>query len=182
MRCSPTFNGSTPRRARNDRRGGAARFAAAAWLAWAGAAGAAGPALLPAEQAFRLSARALDPQTLEVRFNVADGYYLYRDKLRFGVEPATVKAGAPVLPPGKLHEDEFFGKVTTYRGLAVIRLGIASARAGQQVTLVVDSQGCADAGVCYPPQLQKVALTLPAAGAGATPAVEAATAKKPYFP
>ena len=150
-------------------------------MAAACGAGAAGPKLLPAEQAFRLSARALDAKTLEVRFNVEDGYYLYRDKLRFAVEPATVGVGAPALPPGKPHEDEFFGKVTTYRGLAVIPLPIASASPGQQVTLVVDSQGCADAGVCYPPQLQRVTLVLPAPGAGPTPATEAISPRKPLF-
>ena len=162
-------------------RGAVARLAGVAALALASVATAAGPKLLPAEQAFRLSARALDATTLEVRFNVADGYYLYRDKLAFKVEPAPVTAGVPALPPGKPHQDEFFGKVTTYRGLVVIRLPVASARPGQGVTLVADSQGCADAGVCYPPQVQRVPLTLPAAGAGPSPAVEALPAKKAYF-
>lgn len=142
---------------------------------------AAGPKLLPAEQAFRLSARALDARTLEVRYNVADGYYLYRDKLRFAVEPSVVGVGAPALPPGKPHEDEFFGKVSTYRGLVVIRVPIASARPGQEVTLVADSQGCADAGVCYPPQLQRLTLSLPVPGAGPGPAIEATPPKKAYF-
>jgi len=57
------------------------------------------PKLLPPEQAFRLSARALDPQTIEARFDVADGYYLYRDRMQFRTEP--VQAQAAVLPPGK---------------------------------------------------------------------------------
>ena len=156
-------------------------LAALALATAAGAAGPAGPKLLPAEQAFRLSGRALDAKTLEARFNVADGYYLYREKLRFAVEPAPLAVGTPALPPGKPHQDEFFGKVTIYRGLAVIRLPLAAARPGQDVMLVVDSQGCADAGVCYPPQQQRVALTVPAAGAGASPAVEAMPSKPAYF-
>lgn len=159
-----------------------ARWVAAGLVAAAVAVHAAGPKLLPAEQAFRLSARALDAKTLEVRYNVADGYYLYRDKLRFAVEPASLGVGTPTLPPGKSHEDEFFGKVTIYRGLVVIKVPIASARPGQEVTLVADSQGCADAGVCYPPQLQRMTLGLPALGAGPTAAVEAAPQKKSYFP
>ena len=93
----------------------------------AGAAWAAGPKLLPADQAFRLSARALDAKTLEIRFDVADGYYLYRDKLKFGVEPAAAGAGTPALPPGKVIEDEFFGRVATYRGPVVVRLPLAVA-------------------------------------------------------
>ena len=140
-----------------------------------------GPKLLPAEEAFRLSARALDAKTVEVRFNVADGYYLYRDKLRFKVEPAPIAAGAPALPAGKPHKDEFFGEVVIYRGLMVAKLPIQGARPGQRVSLVADSQGCADAGVCYPPQTQRVELTLPAAGAGPSIAVEATPAKKDFF-
>ena len=140
-----------------------------------------GPKLLPAEQAFKLSARALDAKTVEVRFNVADGYYLYRDKLRFKVEPAPIAAGQPSLPPGKPHKDEFFGEVVIYRGLMVARLPIQGAKAGQPVALVADSQGCADAGVCYPPQTQRVELRLPAAGAGPSITVEATPARKDYF-
>ena len=164
-----------------DRGRSLAGLTGAAALAIAAVASAAGPKLLPAEQAFRLSARALDAKTVEVRYNVVDGYYLYRDKLGFTVEPPPAAAGTATLPPGKPHQDEFFGKVTTYRGLVVIRLPIASARAGQAVTLVASSQGCADAGVCYPPQVQRVALSLPAAGAGPAPVVEATSPKKAYF-
>jgi len=140
-----------------------------------------GPKLLPADQAFKLSARALDAKSVEVRFNVADGYYLYRDKLRFKIEPAPVAAGAPALPPGKPHKDEFFGESITYRGLLVVKLPIAGAKPGQAVTLIADSQGCADVGVCYPPQTQRVELTLPVAGAGASITVEATPPRKDYF-
>lgn len=158
-----------------------AAVAFAAALAAAGAAWAAGPKLLPAEEAFRLSARALDASTLEIRYDVVDGYYLYRDKLRFVVEPASAAPGSPALPPAKVHEDEFFGKTSIYRGPAVIRLPLAGAKPGDKVTLVADSQGCADAGVCYPPQRQSLALVLPAAGAPPGPVVEAVPRKKTYF-
>jgi thiol:disulfide interchange protein DsbD len=143
-----------------------------------GAAGAAGlpgtePKLLPPEQAFRFSARALDARTLEARFDVADGYYLYRDKLAFAVEPADLKGDKPVLPEGKRKHDEFFGDVETYRGHVVVRVPLAQARPGAAITLKADSQGCADAGVCYPPTLQQVKLSVPAEGAGPGPVVEA---------
>jgi thioredoxin:protein disulfide reductase len=154
----------------------------AAALVLAAPAQGAGPKLLPADQAFRLSARALDASSIEVRFNVADGYYLYRDKLKFAVEPASAGVGAPALPQGIPHQDEFFGKVVTYRGLVVIRLPLAAGQPGQSVTLVADSQGCADAGVCYPPQLQRLALMLPAAGAAPGAPVEATLPRKGYFP
>lgn len=186
MRCPSTSTGSLPGRSPADRPAAIARRAAGIGalltaLALAGAAAAAGPKLLPAEQAFRLSARALDATTLEIRFDVADGYYLYRDKLKFAVEPATAGAGVPVLPPGKVIEDEFFGRVATYRGPVVIRLPLAAGQPGGSVSLEVDSQGCADAGVCYPPQQQRLTLPLPPAGAAPSAPVDASPPKKSYF-
>ena len=129
------------------------------------------PKLLPPEQAFRLSARALDPRTIEARFEVADGYYLYRDKMRFTTEP--IAAGDAVLPPGKAKHDAFFGDVQTYRGEVVVRVPLAHAAAGQVVTLHADSQGCADAGICYPPNPQTLKLTLPSAAGKPGPFVDA---------
>ena len=184
MRFPITSPGSTPRPARRDR--GAFRLpglavAAALAAAVAAPAWAAGPTLLPADQAFRLSARALDASSLEIRFDVADGYYLYRDKLKFAVEPAAAGGASPALPPGKVIEDEFFGRVATYRGPVVIRLPLAAGKPGASVTLTVDSQGCADAGVCYPATRQKLTLTLPEPGKGPGPVVEATPRKKNWF-
>jgi thiol:disulfide interchange protein DsbD len=145
----------------------AALAAGALLLAAFGAAVAAGlpgtQKLLPPEQAFRFSARALDPATVEARFDVADGYYLYRDKLRFTLEPI---AGLPAeLPRGTRKHDEFFGDVETYRGAVVVRLPLAHAAPGQTLTLHAESQGCADAGICYPLTPQQLKLDVPAAGA-----------------
>lgn len=122
------------------------------------------PKLLPPDQAFRLSARVVDASTVEARFDVADGYYLYRDKLRFTMEP--VAARSPTLPGGIRKHDEFFGDVETYRGTLVVQLPLTAAAAGQTLTLHADSQGCADAGVCYPPNPQSVKLVVPANGSG----------------
>jgi thioredoxin:protein disulfide reductase len=191
MACLLTLPGSTtrldpPRRAAPERprpgAGGIAARAALVLLAWvsSGAADAQSPDLLPPERAFSLSARPLDAATVEARFAIADGYYLYRDKLKLTLEPG-VLAAAPVLPPGKVKDDEFFGKVETYRGKLALRLSLAAPAPGTTVTLRAESQGCADAGVCYPPQVQKIALALPAAGAGPGPVVEFAPAKKSWF-
>lgn len=139
------------------------------------------PKLLPAQEAFRFSARALDDRTLEARFEVADGYYLYRDKTAFFQDPKVGEMGAIALPPGKTKEDPFFGKVDTWRGDVVIRLPLASSAAGRTLVLVSDSQGCADAGVCYPAFRQKVTLTVPAAGQAATAFVDAFPRKKNWF-
>jgi thiol:disulfide interchange protein DsbD len=147
----------------------------------AAGAAAADPKLLPPEQAFRFSARALDDRTLEARFAVEPGYYLYRDKIAFAVEPAAAGLGAANLPPGKEKLDPFFGKVQTYRGDVVVRLPLAQAGASKSLVLVADSQGCADAGVCYPPTRQKVTLALPEVGKGPGVVVEAHPRKKKWF-
>lgn len=145
-----------------------ARWTALAFLAlFALSAGAQGtatlePKLLPPDKAFRLSARALDASTIEARFDVADGYYLYRDKMGFSTDP--VAAGAALLPPGKAKHDAFFGDVDTYRGAVVVRIPLVRAAPGETVTLHADSQGCADAGVCYPPNPQQLQVVVPANG------------------
>jgi thiol:disulfide interchange protein DsbD len=142
---------------------------------------AADPELLPPEQAFRFSARALNDRMLEARFAVADGYYLYRDKLQFAVEPQIAGLAVPKLPPGKFKEDQFFGKVETYRGDIVVKLPLPAPAGGQTLVLTADSQGCADLGVCYPVNRQKVTLVLPASGKGPGAVVEAHPRKKSWF-
>ena len=117
---------------------------------------------LPPEKAFRFSARLVDPQTVEARFAIAEGYYLYRDKIHFTVEPAAAGLAVPRLPEGKIKEDQFFGRVETYRGDVVVSLALKDAKPGQQVVLAAESQGCADIGICYPPTVQRVTLALPA--------------------
>ena len=138
------------------------------------------PKLLEPERAFAFSVQALDDRTVEARFAIADGYYLYREKLKFSVEPATL-SGSLSLPAGKVKHDEFFGIVETYRGRLAVKLTLDAARPGQRVTVKAESQGCADAGVCYPPQVQNVSLTLPAAGAGPGAPVVATPPKKSWF-
>ena len=137
--------------------------------------------LLPPEQAFRFSARAVDSKTIEARFDVADGYYLYRDKLRFAAVGGSPLLGAAALPAGKRKRDEFFGEVETYRGTLVVKVPVVDGSAGQAVVFSADSQGCADAGVCYPPTTQQVRLALPAQGSGPGPIVEATPTRKGLF-
>ena len=136
--------------------------------------------LLENERAFAFAGRGLDDRTVEARFVVADGYYLYRDKLRFSLDGA-VLAAAPALPPGKLKDDEFFGKVETYRGMVLVKLPLDAGAPGRPVTIRAESQGCADVGVCFPPGIQRLTLTLPQPGSGAGPVVEAAPARKAWF-
>ena len=138
------------------------------------------PRLLEPERAFAFSVQAVDESTVEARFAIANGYYLYREKLKFSVEPVAL-ASTPVLPPGKMKHDEFFGNVETYRGAVAVRLPLQGAQPGGTVTIKAESQGCADAGVCYPPQLQKLTVTLPARGARPGEPISATPAKKSWF-
>jgi len=119
--------------------------------------------LLEPDKAFRFSARALDSQAVEVRYAIADGYYLYRDRFKFAAEPAEVTLGPAQFPKGEIHEDKFFGKKEIYRGQLRIRLPLQAAGA-DRVKLAVTSQGCADIGVCYVPQVQSAELLLASAG------------------
>jgi thiol:disulfide interchange protein DsbD len=131
---------------------------------------AAGPDLLEPDKAFAFSARVVAPDAIEVRYLIAPGYYLYRDKFRFSTESAAVRLGAPELPPGERKKDEFFGETEVYRG--ELRIVIPVSTAGDsRFTLKALSQGCADAGVCYVPFEQRAELRLAAAdGSGTAPA------------
>ena len=112
--------------------------------------------------AFQPSARAVDGQHIEVRFAIAKGYYLYRDKFRFAAEPATIALGAPALPPGKEKRDDTFGTVEVYYHAVTVVLPVERNSSGPlTLTLNITSQGCADAGICYPPQQQRLSLQLP---------------------
>ncbi|MDP2784736.1 MAG: protein-disulfide reductase DsbD [Sulfurimicrobium sp.] len=136
--------------------------------------------LLEPEQAFKLSARALDAGTIEVRYQIANGYYLYREKFKFSVEPAGVALGIAQFPAGKIKQDEYFGKVETYRQNIAIKLPVTlAAGSGRNITLKVVSQGCADVGVCYPPVTQTALLTMPAAAPAMPAATPAMPAAKP---
>jgi len=133
--------------------------------------------LLEPEKAFRLSARAIDATTVEVRFDIARGYYMYRDKFAFAAEPADVKLGPAVFPKGETKKDEFFGLMETYRKQVAVTLPLQENGNAEKVRLAVTSQGCADIGVCYPPQVQTVEVKLAAlssGGASAAPPISSA--------
>jgi thiol:disulfide interchange protein DsbD len=107
--------------------------------------------LLAPEEAFRFSAGLVDPANVEARFQIADGYYLYRNKIKFSADSG-VQLGQAAMPPGKVKEDEFFGKLEIYRGDLRIRIPILGAVVTKPFKLTATYQGCADIGVCYPPQ------------------------------
>jgi thiol:disulfide interchange protein DsbD len=117
---------------------------------------------LPPEKAFRFSARMVDPGHAELTYRIADGYYMYRERFAFKAEGA--RLGEPVIPAGKRKFDENFQKeVETHRGTLAI---IVPLQADGPFTLSATGQGCADQGLCYPPQESRVNLSPAAVGAG----------------
>ncbi|MEO7497461.1 MAG: protein-disulfide reductase DsbD [Massilia sp.] len=122
--------------------------------------------------AFAMTARMSDPGTIEVHYQIADGYYMYRERFAFAAAGATL--GTPVFPPGKVKFDETFKKdVETYRHAVTIHIPLA--QAGGAFTLNATSQGCADAGLCYAPQDARASLSA-VAGSGRPTLVSAAPA------
>lgn len=109
------------------------------------------PEFLPVDQAFELQPLVWKDGTLEVSWRIAKEYYLYRDRLKFTATAAALKLGKPVLPASLPYEDEHFGTVQVYRDRLVVQVP-ATFEAKGGVSIKVVYQGCADAGLCYPPQ------------------------------
>ncbi|CAG8868187.1 protein-disulfide reductase DsbD [Pseudomonas fluorescens] len=118
---------------------------------------------LPVREAFRLSLVDSTPQSIKLRFVATEGYYLYRHRFQFRADPADVVLGAAKLPDGQKKHDEYFGDVEVYHGILDVELPRTDQRA---FTLVVTYQGCADKGLCYPPETER--LSIDGSGAPAT--------------
>ncbi len=132
------------------------------WLAWNAPARAEAEFLEP-EKAFVFSAAMATPDTVELRFRVAPGYYMYRERFGISISPlGAATLGEPVYPKGEVKYDPTFEKdMEVYHQDVVIRVPVTPG--GQPFTLTLTGQGCADAGLCYPPMDSSVKLT-PVAG------------------
>ncbi len=127
---------------------------------------------LPPDEAFRFVAEMKDADTAVLEWDVAEGYYLYRDKFRFRAEPASrVSLGEPKLPEGEAKHDEFFGEVTIVKHSVHVEIPVRRTDpALERFTLVAEYQGCAESGICYPPITKRVTLEFPATAAASAPA------------
>ncbi len=124
---------------------------------------------LPVEEAFSPGVL-VDDDAINLRWEIADGYYLYKHALKFelpGKSGATL--GTPQIPDGAKHVDEFFGEVETYRNQLTVTLPFSG---GPPSKIKVVYQGCADAGLCYPPQTKTLDLETSTAEANEDPAPE----------
>ena len=118
--------------------------------------------LPPVDAVFVPSITAASRDRIEVHWKIADGYYLYRHRTGVEVSEGDFVAQPVQLPKGKAYRDEFFGDVETYRGSLTAVLPGKAAAATDRVTVKIKYQGCADAGVCYPPQTRSLSVALPA--------------------
>ncbi|WP_426211322.1 protein-disulfide reductase DsbD [Pseudomonas sp. TWR2-1-1] len=110
---------------------------------------------LPVRDAFRLNLIDTTPETIKLRFVPTEGYYLYRHKFAFKTEPADIALGTPQLPPGEQKHDEYFGDIEVYHGILDVDIP-RPANDSRPFTLVVTYQGCADKGLCYPPETERL--------------------------
>lgn len=129
------------------------------------------PQFLPVDQAFTLDF-AQSGESVRISFQIADGYYLYKHKLK--IAGVAVNFSNPLLPAGLPHEDEYFGKTEIYRHQLVFDVKLANIDADAK--LKVRYQGCADAGLCYPVETREIPLISSAKPASSAAALTEAPA------
>lgn len=116
---------------------------------------------LPADKAFVFSVALKDNETLLAHWDIAEKYYLYSGKIQFRVINQGIKLGDFSFPPGKIKEDEFFGKVQIYHGSLSIALPFEITLRGiSEIILQTRYQGCAERGICYPPIVKTIPILL----------------------
>lgn len=143
---------------------------------------------LPPETAYRYTLDS-DGRQIVVHWNVEGGYYLYRKRMGVATSDAGVALGEPVYPRGQIHTDEYFGEQEIFRGKfdVVVPITLASDAATstgtRSVPITLKLQGCADAGLCYPPTTWNATVAVPvvsrlgAAPSGAATGIDAVLAQ-----
>ena len=114
-------------------------------------------ALLPADEAFAFKAKVANDE-IQLKWDIAPGYYLYKEKIKI-TSDYSKQLGVAKFPKAKIKNDEFFGKVGTYRNNVVVSIPVLPGDA-KSILLNITFQGCADLGVCYPPITKSVALDI----------------------
>ncbi|NHW01157.1 protein-disulfide reductase DsbD [Stutzerimonas degradans] len=130
---------------------------------------------LPVREAFRLSLVDSSPTRVKLRFVAAEGYYLYRHRFAFKTQEPGVTIGEAQLPAGEQKIDDYFGEVEVYYGVLDIDVPVDNPER-RPFTLQVSYQGCADKGLCYPPETENLAIG--DSGAAPTAAPNAPEAKR----
>ena len=116
---------------------------------------------LAPEDAFKYTVTA-DEKNVTVEWNATKGYYLYKKRLGLAAATPGVTVGESVYPKGEVHKDEYFGEQEVFRGTFKVSAPLTGAKAGDTVALKLKWQGCADAGLCYPPSVWDASVKLAA--------------------
>ncbi len=120
---------------------------------------AAEPEILDPAVAFKFSAKAASASAIEITYDIAPGYYLYREKFAFATDSPNFKLGEAKIPNGKVKQDEFFGRIETLRDQVRITIPFSqTTKEAAPWVLQITSQGCADVGVCFPPQTEEISF------------------------
>ncbi len=128
------------------------------------------------DQAFVFSATSPSRDLVRLRWDIADDYYLYRDKTRATTATVNVHLGQLTVPGGETKVDEYFGEQVVFHGEMLADLPVAAARDVAAVTVDVTYQGCADDGLCYPPIRKSVTVQLASTDSSRSSLAAAATA------
>jgi len=127
-----------------------------------------GDDFLPPDVAFRFDALADGSDRVRLNWEIAEGYYLYRARIKVTTSDGRVELGAVQFPAGQVKNDEYFGRQEVYHHELVASVPVARRNGGAlELPLSVTYQGCADAGLCYPPITKTVTVKLAAGGGGA---------------
>jgi thiol:disulfide interchange protein DsbD len=132
---------------------------------------------LPADQAFVLSSSSDSADRITLRWDIADGYYLYRDKVRIVSTDGSAQFGQPDIPGGKTEHDDYFGEQVIFVGEMQAHVPVAAKPGTREVALTVTYQGCAEAGLCYPPIKKQLTVQLAAPGTDAAASSRGATSR-----
>jgi len=117
------------------------------------------PSFLEVDQAFRFYVALDSEERITIHWDIEPGYYLYADKFSFRItNPADIaQVLMPIMPPGSPHEDEFFGKVSVYYSQTSAQIHLPQGTP-QEFLLEIGFQGCAEAGLCYPPAVRQLEI------------------------
>lgn len=117
--------------------------------------------ILPPDQAFQLTAEVKQKDRLLLSWDIADGYYLYRQKLQFVSLTPGIKTGEPLVPAGQTKHDNYFGNVEVFRDHLEVEMTLQRQNPQlNKLMLEVTYQGCADAGICYMPIKKAISFDL----------------------
>lgn len=142
---------------------------------------------LPPDEAFRFSAHVSENGNIIADWQVAEGYYLYRDKFAFNTDTTGMQLGTASLPAGEMHHGILpsggEGEVEVYMHGVQVNIPVQRSKtAGNTIDFTAKFQGCADAGICYPPMQKTVSLQLPADQAASTTQAVAPAVTSPGAP